>query len=363
MTDYQPVTWDNCLRDSLSRGHLRAIFTDLGAASGSLTTGLKRIVVEPGAQSSPVHVHGAEEEIFFVLGGSGLSWQDGETFEVGPGDCLAQLPGGGAADAIAHVAGGEAHTLVAGSEGLDVLAYGARMPDEACYLPRSHVAWLGASWATAGDSVDPYDREAAAGPIRLPRPSPRPSRIVNVGRLAGELTHSAGVRRLRRDVGRAVGSIRLGLQHVTVEPFGLSSLPHCHACEEELFIVLAGDGSCLLGPDEYPVQRGSVLARPAGTGRRTPRCRRERACAARFRRAQGRRLRLLPTLGGDLLQGRQSRRPGSSRWTCGQSSGSARSEVVGRIGGAPTAHGGGSNPRGTVAHGSNPPSKPRLAAR
>ena len=266
MTDYEPVRWDSCPRDHLSRGQLQATFTDLGAAAGSHATGLKRIEVEPGAQSSPVHVHGAEEEIFFVLGGFGLSWQAGETFEVGPGDCLAHLPGGGAADAIAHVAGGEAHTLVAGSDGLDVLAYGARLPDEACYLPRSHVAWLGATWATAGDGVDPYDREMGAGPIGLPRPSPRPSRIVNVEQLAGEPTDRAGVRRRRRDVGRAAGSIRLGLQHVSVEPFGLSSLPHCHACEEELFIVLAGDGSCLLGAEEYPVMRGSVLARPAGTG-------------------------------------------------------------------------------------------------
>ncbi len=31
----------------------------------------------------PVHVHGDEEELFFVLRGSGLSWQDGRTYAVG----------------------------------------------------------------------------------------------------------------------------------------------------------------------------------------------------------------------------------------------------------------------------------------
>jgi len=265
--DHRPISWDDCPADSLSRGHLRAGFTDLGAAAGSVATGLRRIAVEPGAQSSPAHVHGAEEEIFFVLGGSGLSWQDGETFAVGPGDCLVHLPGGGGADAIVHVAGGEAHTLVAGGEGLDVLAYGSRLPDEACYLPRSQVAWLGPTWAAAGDGPDPYDREASAGPVELPESSARPARIVNLERVAGETTDRAGVRRCRRDLGRAAGSARLGLQHVTVQPFGLSGLHHCHACEEELFVVLAGDGSCLLGDDDYPVRRGSVLARPAATGR------------------------------------------------------------------------------------------------
>jgi len=113
---------------------------------------------------------------------------------------------------------------------------------------------------------DPYDREAAAGPVELPEPSPRPSRVVNLEQVAAETTDMAGVRRFRRDLGTAAGSARLGLQHVTVQPFGLSSLHHCHACEEELFVVLAGDGSCILGQYEYPVRRGSVLARPAGTG-------------------------------------------------------------------------------------------------
>ena len=266
MKVHPPISWDECPDIALSRGHLRASITDLGDAAGSLTTGLKRIRIEPGAQSSPAHVHGAEEEIFFVLAGSGLSWQNGETFEAGPGDCLVHLPGGGGADPIVHLAGGEAHTLVAGREGLDVLAYGTRSPDEACYLPRSSVVWLGPTWAAAGEGLDPYDREVASGPVELPEPSPRPSRIVNLGQVAGESTDTAGVRRFRRDLGTAAGSVSLGVQHVTVQPWGLSSLHHCHASEEEIFVVLAGDGSCILGQVEYPVRRGSVLARPAGTG-------------------------------------------------------------------------------------------------
>ena len=161
-TDHRPISWDDCPVDALSRGHLRAGFTDLGAA-GSLATGPKRIVVEPGAQSSPAHVHGAEEEIFFVLGGSGLSWQDGATYEVGPGDCLVHLPGG-SADAIVHLAGGEAHALVARGERLDVLArpagtgrphafragrsglvplaFGERKAEDYVYCPRSGIIFF-----------------------------------------------------------------------------------------------------------------------------------------------------------------------------------------------------------------------------
>ena len=45
----------------------------------------------------------------------------------------------------------------------------------------------------------------------------------------------------------------------------LNSFPHCHSAEEELFVVLEGDGVFLLGDEEHAVRRGSVVARPPGT--------------------------------------------------------------------------------------------------
>ncbi len=42
--------------------------------------------------------------------------------------------------------------------------------------------------------------------------------------------------------------------------------PHCHSAEEELFVVLDGSGSCLLGDEEHALRAGHVLSRPAGTG-------------------------------------------------------------------------------------------------
>ena len=51
-----------------------------------------------------------------------------------------------------------------------------------------------------------------------------------------------------------------------VAPGALSAPPHCHAAEEELFVVLDGTGTLLLGDEEHPVRTGSVVARPPGTG-------------------------------------------------------------------------------------------------
>jgi uncharacterized cupin superfamily protein len=45
-----------------------------------------------------------------------------------------------------------------------------------------------------------------------------------------------------------------------------SSPQHCHSLEEEIFVVLAGGGTLVLGDEEIPVRAGNVVARPAGTG-------------------------------------------------------------------------------------------------
>ena len=58
----------------------------------------------------PVHVHADEEELFYVLGGEGISWQDGRTYRVRSGDCLLHRPG-------------PAHTILGAGDGLDVLAF------------------------------------------------------------------------------------------------------------------------------------------------------------------------------------------------------------------------------------------------
>src|SRR5437660_10120234 len=112
--------WEDAKRERAEVGdQLASYWTDLGAAAGSVSVGVNRIEVDPGKRSTPIHMEGDEEEIFYVLGGSGLSWQwDGEefsTYEIRAGDCLV------------HLAQEEAHSVVAGPEGIDVLAFGIRV--------------------------------------------------------------------------------------------------------------------------------------------------------------------------------------------------------------------------------------------
>ena len=78
-------------RQAVEGSDIDALWQDLGRASGSVDVGLNRLRFEPGKRPTPAHDHGAEEEIFYVLAGSGLSWRAGETHEVGAGR-LPRLP-------------------------------------------------------------------------------------------------------------------------------------------------------------------------------------------------------------------------------------------------------------------------------
>lgn len=243
--------WDDAPSDRRETGPIRAQWSDLGVHS--VTVGCRRIEIDPELRSTPVHVHGGQEEIFYVLGGSGLSWQDGVTYEVGPDDCLV------------HLAGAEAHTLVAGLDGLDVLAFGQRPRGEATYLPRAGVAWLYPTWVDAGGGLHPFRREAEADELELPAPTPRPPRIVALADVPAEEGGEGGSRFAVRNLGVAAGSRRTGLRHYSLAPGKLGPPPHCHSAEEELFVVLDGEGILLLGEEEHAVRRGHVVARPAGT--------------------------------------------------------------------------------------------------
>ncbi len=250
--------WDDVAGRRHAVGHLDAEWLDLGSAAGSDLVGLQLIRIASGAWSTPAHIEHAEEEIFWVLRGSGTSWQDAgdgpRTHAVGPGDCLV------------HLARGEAHTLHAGPDGLDVLAFGERVLGGGAHLPRAGVSWHGPSWVRSGGEPAPYAAEAAAGPPELVPESPRPASIVRVNDVKGVRRTGATVARERRDLGRAAGSLATTLVHVSVDPGKLSSPPHCHSAEEELFVVLAGDGALVLGAEEHAVRAGSVVARVAGSG-------------------------------------------------------------------------------------------------
>jgi len=241
-----------------SIGHLRGRWTLLGEGAGARGVGLRRIQVPAGGWSTPAHEHGAEEEIFYVLAGRGVSWQRGRTAEIGAGDCVVYLAGRGA------------HTLHA-VEDLDVLAFGPRLRAETVGFPRLGMSLIGnrAVESLAG-SLDgapiQFVREAEAGPPELPEPQGRPSTIVNLSAVEPEPWGRGRVRTRRRRLASAAGAQATGLNHVEVEPGGWGAPPHCHSREEELFVILEGEGVLVLGEAETPVRRGSVIARPPATG-------------------------------------------------------------------------------------------------
>jgi uncharacterized cupin superfamily protein len=250
------VHWDEVEKERSDEGAFRSAWSVLGEAAGSVTVNVNRIEVEPGARSTPLHMENAEEEIFFVLGGSGLSWQQNrgqpeQTFEIRPGDCLV------------HRAGAEAHSLVAGADGLDVLAFGDRSRAKLAFFPRLKGGRLGPLW-TEELPKHQWQMELELGEPELP-PSPRPPRIVNVDEVEAEEWSRGDSGGVDRELGAAAGSVRAGLNHSVVPAGTLNGPPHCHSAEEELFVVLDGTGTLLLGDEEHPVRRGSVVSRPAGT--------------------------------------------------------------------------------------------------
>jgi uncharacterized cupin superfamily protein len=252
--------FDEARRRECEIGHLHATWSLLGEDAGCVGVGVRRVEVYEGAWSTPAHEHGRSEEIMYVLAGSGLSWQRGQVAEIGEGDCIVYLAGSGA------------HTVHA-LTGLDVLAFGPRLRDESPRFPRIGASLVGGRFVESVDGVTDgfptqFVREAAIGPPELPaEPGPRPASIVNVADVEAKTVERKHISRTRRNLGLAAGSVTTGLQHIVVAPGRESGPLHCHSLEEEIFVMLEGDGVLVLDDkEETPVRAGSVVSRPAGTG-------------------------------------------------------------------------------------------------
>lgn len=115
----------------------------------------------------------------------------------------------------------------------------------------------------------PLGARGRAGRARASRSEPRRANIVNLD----DVEANSGWRNL----GRAAGSVRTGLKHVVVQAGQLHCPPHCHAAEEEIFVVLAGDGVLELTPvpdavdegataEQHEVRAGHIVSRLPGSG-------------------------------------------------------------------------------------------------
>jgi uncharacterized cupin superfamily protein len=252
------VHWDDVPANRPDLPAVGGAWQALGRAAGSVTVGVNRVRLDAGEVSTPAHVHGADEEIFYVLSGSGLSWQDGTTYAVSAGDTLVHRPRR------------EAHTLRAGGDGLEFLVYGARSQLGGAYLPKAGIYWLWPSWTEAGTGEHPFRRDQQ---LEWPEPAAeRPPTIVRAEDVEGDFGGMV------RGLGKAAGSTRSGLNLVALPPGSEGAPPHCHSSEEELFVVLEGEGTLELWSradpehprqtepaERHPLRPGHVVSRPAAT--------------------------------------------------------------------------------------------------
>ena len=93
----------------------------------------------------------------------------------------------------------------------------------------------------------------------------RPPNVANESEASTREAKEGHFRSRASDLGRAVGSVKVGLQRFVVE-VGYQSLPeHYHLAEEELFYVLKGRGTLLQDRERILVEAGDVISYPAGT--------------------------------------------------------------------------------------------------
>jgi uncharacterized cupin superfamily protein len=248
--------WDEVDVRNVDRPPMSSKLQFLGDAAGARGIGVNRIRIEPGMLSTPPHSHGRSEEIFHVLSGSGLLWQDADVCEVRPGDT------------IVHLADREEHTLRAGPDGLEVLIFGTRHPVEYGWLPRSRALRFGYVWAEGRDD-NPWEIEAQVGELEFAEPGERPANVVAFDDI---LLDEDG----DKELAGSAGSERSGLNWIRREAGRRGSVPHCHSLESEAFVVLDGGGTLELWPtprlaqngvqrESHELRRGHVVARPGGT--------------------------------------------------------------------------------------------------
>lgn len=68
----------------------------------------------------------------------------------------------------------------------------------------------------------------------------------------------------RGQIGSHIGAKKLGY-NLTVLPPGKVQCPfHCHHSEEEMFLILEGEGELRFGETRYPIRKHDVIACPTG---------------------------------------------------------------------------------------------------
>ena len=211
-------------------------------AAGSVAVGVNRVRLGPGEMSTPAHVHGADEEMFFVLDGCGLSVAGRR-----------RRTRSARATRIVHARAARRTRCAPATTGSTFLVFGARARRSAARTCRRRASTGSCpTWTEAARASIRSDREPA---LEWPEPeaerpaddrrTSRTSRATYGGDRAG-LGEAAGARHDRPELGSAR------------RPGDEGAPPHCHSAEEE------------------------AVRRPRGRGRRSSSGRR------RIRRTSGR---------------------------------------------------------------------------
>jgi uncharacterized cupin superfamily protein len=255
--DDLPIHVDDVPAGRWEYGEVGATRRRLGVASGAKRLGIAVIEVDPGKRSTPPHCHADEDEIFLVLAGGGLSYQTS-----GPDDIRTYRIG--VDDLLWHPANGDAHTLIAGDQGLTVLVVAEGSRTNITYLPRTGHFWLGPVWSPA-ESLHPFLADAELGPLELPEPTrERSPTIRNLSELPlheGRDGHLAYATRDARDM----GSDKLVLAQDEMPPDTHNTDLHFHSAREEAWFVRSGSGIARLDEDAHPLRPGSFwLSRENG---------------------------------------------------------------------------------------------------
>src|SRR3954447_19397884 len=253
-----PFHVDDIGRERREVGELAGTPRPLGAAAGALRLGIGMIEIDAGKRFSPPHAHADEDEVFLVLAGSGLSYL------LAP-DRTARTYAVGVDDVLWHPCNGEAHTLIAGPDGLTVLVVAEGSRTGTTFLPRTGQFWLGPRW-TPAESEHPFAADAALGPLELPAPaSERPPTIRNLSELPLHEGREGRLAFATRDA-RDMGSDRLVLAQDEMPPDSHNTDLHFHSAREEAWYVRRGSGVARLGEQAYDLRAGSFWFARANTG-------------------------------------------------------------------------------------------------
>jgi uncharacterized cupin superfamily protein len=91
--------------------------------------------------------------------------------------------------------------------------------------------------------------------------------FVNVGDLTLRATGNGGkFAGQAARFGGQIGAKKLGCQYQVLPP-GKAAYPrHAHHVNEEMFVILSGEGTYRVGDQSYPVREGDIIAAPPGDG-------------------------------------------------------------------------------------------------